>query len=268
MKDYQFLANQIQEKKSMLCVGLDPDLKLIPKIFHDSDEPLYHFCKSLIEICHTYAIAFKLNVAFFESQGPTGWVQLEKVIRCIPENCLIILDAKRADIGNTSLQYANYYFNVLNVDAVTLHPYMGYDSIEPFLVHKNKWSIVLALTSNEGSKDIELKCLSNGNMVYEETLKLFSYKSSHEQIMFVCGATHPESFQNIRKICPDHFLLVPGVGAQGGDLQKIIEFGKNSSGGLIINVSRGISYPPEGYAFNDWVQQKAEYYQKKISVFL
>lgn len=268
MKDYQFLANQIQEKKSMLCVGLDPDLKLIPKIFHDSDEPLFHFCKSLIEISHSYAIAFKLNVAFFESQGPSGWVQLEKVIRCIPDNCLIILDAKRADIGNTSRQYANYYFNDLKVDAVTLHPYMGFDSLEPFLEHKNKWSIVLALTSNAGSKDIEMQPLLNGNLVYEETLKLFSYKDSHEQIMFVCGATHPEAFQSIRQICPEHFLLVPGVGAQGGELQRILEFGMNESGGLLINVSRGICYPPDNYVFKDWVHQKVVYYQEAISEFI
>lgn len=252
----------------MLCVGLDPDVKWIPKSFHDSGESLYQFCQNIIELTHKHAIAYKINVAFFEAHGPSGWSQLERVVKSIPDDCLIIADAKRADIGNTSRLYAEYYFRRLNADAVTLHPYMGRDSLQPFLDFKDKWSIVLALTSNEGSNDLEKLKLQNGNLVYEQTMKLFSYENSHEQIMFVCGATHPESFQNIRSICPDHFLLVPGVGAQGGDLAGIIQHGKNKAGGLLINVSRGICVPEENHAFEDWVSRKAKEYRSQMAYYL
>lgn len=265
MKDKHFLHDQIKKKKSMLCVGLDPELDKLPVEFHMQAEPLFHFCNTIIENTSEFAVAYKLNVAFFESQGPKGWSQFEKVIKKIPEDCLIIADAKRADIGNTSQQYARYYFEELGVDAITLHPYMGVDSLEPFLKYRNKWSIILSLTSNPGSLDFEMQKLENGSSLYEKVISIFLQTDYQDNLMFVCGATHPEKFKSIRKICPDHFLLVPGVGAQGGDLRTIIEYGKNNSGGLLINVSRGIIQNNNRVEFHHGVQQNARFYQKEMA---
>lgn len=268
IKDKAFITNQIKTKKSLLCVGLDPDIKKMDKRFLSSQRPIQEFCKEIINITADFAIAFKLNVAFFESSGPRGWEQLKEVVESIPDECLIILDAKRADIGNTSEQYAQYYFDELNVDAVTLNPYMGMDSLLPFLNYKSKWSILLALTSNEGSSDIEKLELASGKLVYEQVIELFANSVYTDNIMFVCGATHPNDFLSIRKIIPDHFLLVPGIGAQGGDLSSVIKYGKNESGGLIINVSRAISYPTGQGSFEAQVRKVAESYQNEMALFI
>lgn len=268
IKDHNYISLQIKKKNSMLCVGLDPDLSKLEDRFLNTSTPLQSFCTEIINATHDLAIAYKLNVAFFESFGPKGWEQLAEVVHSIPNDCLIILDAKRADIGNTSAQYARYYFEDLKVDAVTLHPYMGLDSIAPFLSYANKWSVVLALTSNEGSNDIEQKRLDSGIKVYEHILELYSKNYNSNQIMFVCGATHPEEFKSIRKIVPDHFLLVPGIGAQGGNLKSVIENGANASGGLLINVSRAISYPSGNGNYTSLVRKAAEFYQQEMSLFL
>lgn len=268
IKDHNFLSNQIKRKKSMLCVGLDPDISMLQDHFLNNPKPLQSFCKEIIEITSDLAIAYKLNVAFFEALGPKGWEQLAEVVNLIPDECLIILDAKRADIGNTSAQYARYYFEDLNVDAVTLHPYMGLDSLEPFIRYNNKWSIVLALTSNDGSNDIEQQRLASGKRVYEHVIELFAKNYHSSQIMFVCGATHPEDFKSIRDIIPNHFLLVPGIGAQGGNLTAVLESGSNEFGGLLINVSRAISYPSGHGSYHSLVRNAAEFYQKQISLFI
>ncbi len=261
MKNSNFIFEEIKRKKSMLCVGLDPDISKLHSSYTQSDKPLQKFCTDIIDWTHPYAIAYKLNVAFFEAHGPKGWEQLQSVIRLIPEECLIILDAKRADIGNTSKQYADYYYNELKVDAVTLHPYMGLDSIEPFMTYDNKWAIVLALTSNRGSEDIELVTLQTGEKVFEHVLNLYSRAYSPEKMMFVCGATQPKYFQIIRNICPNHFLLVPGIGTQGGDLKNTIQSGMNKMGGLLINISRDILYGPGDQDPRKYTTEKAKYFQ-------
>ncbi len=264
MKDFSFLTDQLYGKKSFLCVGLDPDVEKIPKIFLNDPQPLFSFCKTIAEVTESLAIAYKINVAFFESQGPNGWIQLEKLVSCLPKNCLIILDAKRADIGNTSAQYARYFFETLNADAITLHPYMGLDSLQPFLNYKEKWSIILALTSNSGSQDLELQSMSDGKYLFQKVLGLYGTPDSRNQVMFVCGATHPDLFLEIRKICPSHFLLVPGIGAQGGDLHETIRKGRNDSGGLLINVSRSICYPEYQKGFEQDVYDSALSFQQEM----
>lgn len=268
MKSVDFIHEQIFRKKSMLCIGLDPELNKLPEKYRPLENPYLEFCKDIIECTHEIAIAYKINIAFFESQGIKGWSQLEAIVPLIPEECLIIADAKRADIGNTSRQYASYYFDTLEVDAITLHPYMGMDSIEPFLNYKNKWSIILALTSNQGSRDFELTKLASGQNLYEYVIKTFVESAFSQNIMFVCGATHPSEFKTIRKLCPDHFLLVPGIGEQGGDLKSIIEFGRNRKGGLLINLSRKIIYPEKSGDFKSSVQQMARHYRDEMFIHL
>ena len=260
-KSYDFLFDQIKCKSSLLCVGLDPELSKLPAQYKKQDQAYLNFCKDIVELTHRSAIAYKINVAFFESQGVSGWLQFEELVKLIPSECLIIADAKRADIGNTSKQYAEYYFNKLNVDGLTLHPYMGVDSLQPFLDFKNKYSIVLALTSNPGSEDFEFTKDLNGSLLYERVIEKFTQLAYSENIMFVCGATHPQEFIKIRKICPEHFLLVPGVGEQGGVLKDTIESGKNSKGGLLITISRKICYPSVELDFKTEVQKSAMRFQ-------
>jgi orotidine-5'-phosphate decarboxylase len=267
MKSAEFISEQILSKKSMLCVGLDPDLDKIPSEYKSLQKPLLSFCKDIIECSNEFAIAYKLNVAFFEAHGPDGWKQFEEVVSLIPKDCLVIADAKRADIGNTSQQYANYYFDKLKVDGITLHPYMGVDSLEPFLKYKNRWSIILGLTSNEGSNDFELKKLDSGEHLYERVIQTFLQLDDNSNLMFVCGATHPAEFIKIRQICPDHFLLVPGVGAQGGELKSIIANGKNKQGGLLINISRKICYP-DNPDHKLGVYEAALNYQREMSGYI
>jgi len=261
-KSSEFLFEQIQHKRSLLCVGLDPELSKMPLHYKSKERPYFNFCKDIVELTHAVAVAYKINVAFFEALGSEGWKQFEELIKIIPAECLIIADAKRADIGNTSRQYAEYYFNKLNVDALTLHPYMGVDSLQPFLDFKNKYSIVLALTSNPGSADFEFIKDSNGILIYERVIEKFVQLEYAKNIMFVCGSTHPKEFFKIRKICPEHFLLVPGVGEQGGALKDTIQAGKNKWGGLLITISRKICYPSVDVDFKTEVRNAAINFQR------
>jgi len=236
------LIQAIQEKNSMLCVGLDTDWNLLPEHLKQRPNGLVEFNRAIIEATQAHCVAYKVNTAFYEALGARGWDALEETCELIPETHIKIADAKRADIGNTSAQYARAFFERLQFDAITVAPYMGEDSLRPFLDYPNKWTIVLGLTSNPGAADFELCKMENGAPLYERVLSTVSQWGSTENLMFVTGATRPEQLSEIRKIVPDHFLLVPGVGAQGGDLQGVIKHGKNQDGGLLINASRSIIY--------------------------
>lgn len=241
VKSKLYLTQRIRRMQSFLCIGLDPDLKKIPSDYLSYEDPLFRFCSDVVSQTQEFAVAYKINIAFFENHGAKGWDQLERLIRIIPQEIFVIADAKRADIGNTSEQYANYYFDKLEVDALTLHPYMGYDSLEPFINYKNHWSVILALTSNPGSSDFEKLRQDDGDFLFEKVLSRFG--KSDDNIMFVVGATQPDYMRRIRDRVPDHFLLIPGVGEQGGDLTMTIQLLRNDKEGVLINVSRGILYP-------------------------
>ncbi|MBK8700230.1 MAG: orotidine-5'-phosphate decarboxylase [Saprospiraceae bacterium] len=239
------LVLQIRTKKSFLCVGLDPDMSKMPVHLMDFDDPVYEFCREIIEQTQDMAVAYKPNLAFFECLGSKGWQTLERVKALIPKSIFTIADAKRGDIGNTSAMYAKAFFEHFDFDAVTVAPYMGRDSIEPFLSFENKWVIVLGLTSNPGSQDFEMINTEKGRL-YECVISNCAKWGSADKMMFVVGATHPGLISNIRRMVPDHFFLVPGVGAQGGDLQEICRNGANSETGLLINSSRNILYASSG----------------------
>lgn len=235
------LIEQIQEKKSFLCVGLDTDIAKIPEHFKEYSDPIFEFNKEIIDATKDYCVAYKINTAFYEAFGERGWRCLYKTVNYIPRNILKIADAKRGDIGNTSEMYARAFFKSLSFDAITVSPYMGEDSVLPFYGYKDKWVIILALTSNTGSKDIQM--LKTGKeYVFEKVIQKIKTWGSPKNTMLVVGATHPEMLQRIREIVPDHFLLVPGIGAQGGDLDKICEHGMTKEAGLLVNSSRGIIY--------------------------
>jgi len=264
-KNKAYLANLIRRKKSFLCVGLDPDLEKIPRSYLDGNEPFYTFCSDVVQSTADFAIAYKINIAFFEALGPEGWVQLEKIVSEIPKDLLLIADAKRADIGNTSKKYADYYFDRLKADAITLHPYMGLDSLLPFLERRDKWSVILALTSNPGAVDFELKTLEGGQPLYEEVINKFFRSEYSDQLMFVVGATKSENMSHVRSISPDSFFLVPGVGEQGGSLEDTIRLGRNQDEGLIINVGRSIMYPKGIHTTMDDVRQAARNFQEQMA---
>ena len=234
------LHHNIKEKKSLLCVGLDPVNERLPKEFRDKRDAYLHFCKWIIELTRAHTVAYKVNIAFFEALGPHGWEQLEKLRAFIPSDCMFIADAKRGDIGNTSTCYARYYFERLNADAITLSPYMGVDSLQPFLNYEDKFQFVLGLTSNTGAADIEKRPLQDGSLVYQQVLKSFYRPES--QIGFVLGATQAVELKTFRAHCPDAVLLIPGVGVQGGNLQSVLAntVGKNAIS--LINSSRSIIY--------------------------
>jgi orotidine-5'-phosphate decarboxylase len=233
------LFEAIQAKKSYLCVGLDPDPDRIPACFGVGVEGLESFCNSIVECTKHVAVAFKPNLAFFESYGPSGIAALQRIIDNIPEDCLVIADAKRGDIGNTASKYASALFDNLGADAATVAPYMGEDSVRPFTERKDKWTVLLALTSNPGADDFEF----HGNPpLFERVLKRSSQWGSTDNLMFVVGATRPELISRIRELVPESFLLVPGVGAQGGALSEVAKVGLNSTCGLLVNSSRGILY--------------------------
>jgi len=238
------LFAQTVKKKSLLCVGLDTDLALIPKHLLTSPDPVFEFNKQIIDATHDIAIAYKPNIAFYEAMGIEGWKSLEKTIRHLNENypdCFTIADAKRGDIGNTSKMYAKAFFEHLNFDSVTVAPYMGSDSIKPFLEYEGKWVILLGLTSNKGSSDFQFtEC--NNQKLYEQVITKAQQWGTPEQLMFVIGATHPQQFKEIRKLAPDNFFLVPGVGAQGGSVEDVCSNGLNNLGGLLINSARQIIY--------------------------
>ena len=251
------LINQIKQKKSFLCVGLDVDLDKIPKHLHKHEDPIFEFSKAIIDSTSPFAIAYKPNLAFFESYGLKGWNSLEKIINYINSNypeIFTIADAKRGDIGNTSSKYARTFFETLNFDSITVNPYMGRDSIEPFLEYDNKYTILLSLTSNSGSSDFQFQ-LDNGKPLYLSVIKKSLSWKNKENLMYVIGATKAESLKEVREIIPNSFLLVPGIGAQGGSLSDVCRFGLNENCGLIVNSSRHIIYSDNSI---DYAKKSAE----------
>jgi len=267
----QQLFQIIQKKKSFLCIGLDTDINKIPKHLLTSDDPIFEFNKQIVDATHHFAVAYKPNLAFYESLGSKGWDSLEKTveyIRSVTNDIFIIADAKRGDIGNTSAMYAKTFFSTYNFDGVTLAPYMGYDTVSPFLDYKDKWSIILALTSNKSASDFQYINDANGKPLFENVLKTAQAWGTNDQIMFVVGATKAEALQGIRKIAPDNFLLVPGVGAQGGSLKEVAEHGMNDHCGLLVNSSRGIIYASINEDFATLAGKKAEELQQEMETYL
>ncbi len=262
-KDKTWLSDTIRERKTLLTVGLDTDLlKLPPAVEGD----LLKFNQAIIDATRDHCIAYKINFAFYESLGIKGWEIMEQTLAHIGNHHFTIADAKRGDIGNTSEMYARAVFDHLGFDSITIHPYMGADSVKPFL-RDGKWVILLALTSNEGSKDFQQLKLESGRKVYEEVMEISSWWGSADNMMYVVGATHPDELLKIRTNYPEHFFLVPGVGAQGGDLVAICEHGMTSSGGLLINASRSILYAGSGEDFAEKAQQEAAALNSVMSRF-
>lgn len=264
----QELFSLINQKESFLCVGLDPALEKIPSHLKKESDPIFAFNRAIIDSTVDYAVAYKPNVAFYEALGAKGWESLEKTLAYIPEGIFTIADAKRGDIGNTSTLYAKAFFENLSADAVTVAPYMGKDSVTPFLAFKDKWVILLALTSNEGSQDFQLFGNADGKELYKEVLEKSQQWGSIDNLMYVVGATRGEKISEVRTIVPDHFLLVPGVGAQGGSLEEVAKFGMNSSCGLLVNSSRGIIYASSGRDFADAASIEAKKLQVEMSHLL
>ena len=264
------LAEQIRSKKSYLCVGLDTDLDLIPKHLLKESDPIFAFNKSIIDATLDLCVGYKINTAFYEAMGLIGWEAMEKTVRYIPDTHFKIADAKRGDIGNTSTQYAKAFLQQLPFDAITIAPYMGEDSVKPFLQFEGKWGIVLGLTSNNGSKDFELQQMGGGDsgLLYEKVLSTVSRWGTTENLMFVVGATQADAFVNIRKITPGHFYLVPGVGAQGGSLKEISEKAMIEDCGLLVNVSRAIIYASENEDFAIEARAIAEQYQYEMAQYI
>lgn len=241
----QELISQIQQKESFLCVGLDPDIKKIPAHLLREPSPLYSFCKAIVDATAPYAVAYKPNLAFFEAEGTEGLEAFRRTVEYIRLNypdILIIADAKRGDIGNTSALYARSFFDHFGVDAVTVAPYMGIDSVNPFLGHEGKWVVLLALTSNPGSADFQMLRLADGKRLFEQVLETSKSWAGPNEMMYVVGATRGELIGDVRKIVPENFLLVPGVGAQGGSLEDVCRYGMTKDCGLLVNSSRGIIY--------------------------
>jgi len=263
------LANLIRQKSSFLCVGLDTDIKKIPSHLHREDDPLFAFNKQIIDATADYCIAYKPNLAFYEAMGPAGMESLRKTVEYIPDGFFTIADAKRGDIGNTSSLYARAFFEYYDFDAVTVAPYMGEDSIKPFLEFEDKWAIILALTSNLGSQDFQtLTCNMDGELLYEHVIGLSRSWGSSDQIMYVVGATQSHKMQVIRELAPDNFFLVPGVGAQGGDLEAVCQHGFNEEVGLIVNSSRGIIYADDSKDFAKEAGHKAGEIQKEMAALM
>jgi orotidine-5'-phosphate decarboxylase len=261
------LINEIKSKRSFLIVGLDTDPDKIPSHLHSSNDPVFEFNKAIVESTHQYCVGYKINIAFYETLGIKGWESLQKTLEIIPENCFTIADAKRGDIGNTSERYAQAFFKTYNFDSITIAPYMGEDSVKPFLNFEGKWAIVLALTSNKGSNDFQM-LQSEGKYIYEIVAEKTAGWGTSENLMFVVGATHPDKFLSLRKILPDHFFLVPGVGAQGGDLKSICKAGLNKDCGLLVNSSRSIIYASSGIDFAGKAKMEAQKLQLEMADIL
>ncbi len=257
------LFEQIRKKKSFLCVGLDTDINKIPKHLLDHEDPIFEFNKRIIDATKDCAVAYKPNIAFYEAHGVTGWQSLEKTIDYIPSEIFTIADAKRGDIGNTSQMYAKAFFENMKFDSITIAPYMGSDSVTPFIGFEKKWAIVLAVTSNQGGKDFQFLNIDN-KPLYEHVLMKSQEWGTPENMMYVVGATRPEYLENIRKITPEHFLLVPGIGAQGGDLEAVCKYGMNDSCGLVVNSSRGIIYADGTENFAEAAGVESEKLQKSM----
>jgi len=273
----QELFSNIKKKKSFLCIGLDTDITKIPKHLLSSEDPIFEFNKQIIDATHDLCVAYKPNTAFYEAEGLKGWQSLEKTINYINTNYpdqFTIADAKRGDIGNTSKMYAKAFLENLNFNSITVAPYMGEDSVNPFLEYKNKWVIVLALTSNQGSKDFQTnEVLSpsgggRGRKTYEHILEISKKWGTSENMMYVVGATKAEMLSDIRKIIPNHFLLVPGVGAQGGSLQEVAKYGMNKECGLLVNSSRGIIYASSDKNFAEKAREEAVKLKKEMEILL
>ncbi|MGB7786343.1 MAG: orotidine-5'-phosphate decarboxylase [Salinimicrobium sp.] len=264
------LVEQIRRKRSFLCVGLDVDLNKLPKQLLEEEDPLFSFNKAIIDATHQYTVAYKPNLAFYEAYGLKGWQALEKTINYLNTehpDIFTIADAKRGDIGNTSGMYAKAFFEDLGFDSVTVAPYMGKDSVEPFLEYQDKHTIMLALTSNKGSVDFQTLQVE-GQELYKKVIQTSKTWSNGQNLMYVVGATKAEYLREIRKIIPENFLLVPGVGAQGGDLEKVCEYGMNRNVGLLVNASRAVIYASQGADFAEAAGAKAKAFQEQMSAFL
>lgn len=264
----QELIAEIKAKRSFLCVGLDTDLKKIPQHLLDTEDPIFEFNKAIIDATKDYCVAYKPNIAFYECLGPKGWDSLKKTLDYIPENIFTIADAKRGDIGNTSRYYANTFFDYLGADSVTVAPYMGEDSVTPFLEHENKWVILLALTSNKGALDFQFIKDHQGQELYKKVLSHSTEWGTPDNMMYVVGATRAEGIGEVRKLVPDHFFLVPGVGAQGGSLEDVSNYGWNDDCGLLVNSSRGIIYASNGVDFAEAAGVAAQKLQQEMKKVL
>ena len=265
------LVNQIKTKRSFLCVGLDTDIKKIPAHLAGGEDPIFSFNKAIIDATADYCVAYKPNLAFYEAFGVKGLLSFEKTIKYLKENYpdhFIVADAKRGDIGNTSAMYARTFFEEYDVDSLTVAPYMGEDSVTPFLGYDGKWVILLALTSNKGSHDFQLTTGEDGERLFEKVLRTSQNWGSKDNMMYVVGATQGRMFEDIRKIVPDHFLLVPGVGAQGGSLEEVCKYGMNAECGLLVNSSRGIIYASNGEDFAQKAAEKAHELQVQMDAEL
>lgn len=262
------LIHQIFAKQSFLCVGLDPVMEKIPVHLLEFEDPIFEFNKRIIDATSEYAVAYKPNTAFYEALGVNGWKSLEKTINYIPKDCFIIADAKRGDIGNTSTAYAKTFFETLPCDAVTVAPYMGKDSVQPFLKFDGKWAIVLGLTSNEGAADFQYVTNQEEQPLYAKVISTVMEWGTSENLMFVVGATRTEQLADIRRIAPEHFLLVPGVGAQGGSLEDVFNAGANSYCGLLVNASRSIIYAGTGTDFEVATKKEALNIQSEMALYL
>jgi orotidine-5'-phosphate decarboxylase len=262
------LFENIKRKRSFLCVGLDTDVKKIPAHLLNDEDPIFSFNKAIIDATAPYCVAYKPNLAFYECFGLKGWIAFEKTVEYIKTNYpdqFIIADAKRGDIGNTSAMYARCFFEEMDIDSLTVAPYMGEDSVTPFLQYEGKWVILLALTSNKGSHDFQLTQDAEGERLFEKVLRTSQKWASDEQMMYVVGATQGQMFEDIRKVAPNHFLLVPGVGAQGGSLQEVCKYGMTKDCGLLVNSSRGIIYASNGEDFAEVAAQKAKELQEQMA---
>ncbi len=262
------LVDSIKSKQSYLCVGLDTDVDKLPKGFPKTAQGVIDFNKVIIDATAEYCVSYKINTAFYESLGVKGWQAMEETLAHIPSTHFTIADAKRGDIGNTSAQYAKTFFEVLPFDAITVAPYMGKDSIDPFLAYTNKCTIVLGLTSNIGSQNFEQQKLASGQFLYESVLEQVASWGTADQIMFVVGATKAKELESIRKIIPAHFILVPGVGAQGGSLEEVTKYGKNKEIGLLVNASRAIIFASSENDFAEKAAMSAKQYAQEMKSLL
>lgn len=267
----QQLVKQIFDKQTFLCVGLDPDLQKIPAHLLEDEDPIFAFNRAIIDATAPYCVAYKPNLAFYESTGIKGMLSFEKTVKYLQDNYpthFLIADAKRGDIGNTSAMYAKTFFETYQVDALTIAPYMGEDSVKPFLAYQDKWAIVLALTSNKGSHDFQLTQDTTGMRLFEKVIATSSQWGTDENMMYVVGATQGKMFEDIRKVAPHHFLLVPGIGAQGGSLQEVCRYGMTKDCGLLVNSSRGVLYASNDIHFAEAAKVAAKELQAQMKVEL
>jgi orotidine-5'-phosphate decarboxylase len=262
------LAAQIRQKRSYLCVGLDTDLEKIPQHLLKASDPVFEFNKQIIDATHDYCVAYKPNIAFYEALGPKGWESLQKTLDYIPKDIFTIADAKRGDIGNTSSLYARAFFKQMNFDSITVAPYMGADSVKPFLEFEGKWVILLAHTSNPGANDFQLLESREGKKLYEEVLVRSQAWGNAGQLMYVVGATQADKMEQIRRLAPEHFFLVPGVGAQGGDLEMVSRYGMSKDCGLLVNSARAIIYASGDKDFAEVARKEAGKVREEMSGYL